>query len=196
MTENCNFPLAKRGFVVYNGCCSMSNTHISARGEAGYRSGFRFQRPGVRIPPGGPKKRVSPFGDTLFFRSHCDIRTPAIPQGLHKVLRAETSTSTSSAQNRGSNPCPYPPLSGRGWGKASRNTISLRSETKQTAEGCAFSGVRSRRFAKRTSTARGTRTLESGKMYSHYYINTPFATLVGICVAVRHIFAGFSPQQR
>ena len=29
---------------------------MSARGEAGYRSGFRFQRPGVRIPPGGPNK--------------------------------------------------------------------------------------------------------------------------------------------
>ena len=28
--------------------------NLSARGEAGYRSGFRFQRPGVRIPPGGP----------------------------------------------------------------------------------------------------------------------------------------------
>ena len=139
--------------------------------------GFRFQRPGVRIPPGGPKKRVSPFGDTLFFRSHCDIRTPAIPQGLHKVLRAETSTSTSSAQNRGSNPCPYPPLSGRGWGKASRNTISLRSETKQTAEGCAFSGVRSRRFAKRTSTARGTRTLESGKRTFALIPCFSFATL-------------------
>ena len=34
---------------------------MSARGEAGYRSGFRFQRPGVRIPPGGPyeKSRVN-----------------------------------------------------------------------------------------------------------------------------------------
>ena len=33
-------------------------TDISARGEAGYRSGFRFQRPGVRIPPGGPKQKA------------------------------------------------------------------------------------------------------------------------------------------
>ena len=28
---------------------------FSARGEAGYRSRFRFWRSGVRIPPGGPK---------------------------------------------------------------------------------------------------------------------------------------------
>ena len=31
------------------------NIRTSARSEAGYRSRFRFWRPGVRIPPGGPK---------------------------------------------------------------------------------------------------------------------------------------------
>ena len=34
----------------------ISGYHMSARGEAGYRSRFRFWRPGVRIPPGGPRK--------------------------------------------------------------------------------------------------------------------------------------------
>ena len=32
------------------------NIRTSARSEAGYRSRFRFWRPGVRIPPGGPWK--------------------------------------------------------------------------------------------------------------------------------------------
>ena len=33
------------------------NIRTSARSEAGYRSRFRFWRPGVRIPPGGPEKK-------------------------------------------------------------------------------------------------------------------------------------------
>ena len=44
-----NLPLAKCRGIVYN------TKSTAARGEAGYRSGFRFQRAGVQIPPGGPK---------------------------------------------------------------------------------------------------------------------------------------------
>lgn len=48
---------------------------MTARGEAGYRSRFRFWRPGVRIPPGGPwrvdKKDVNPF--FLVFMRVCGL---------------------------------------------------------------------------------------------------------------------------
>ena len=46
-----NLPLAKCRGIVYN------TKSTAARGEAGYRSGFRFQRAGVQIPPGGPENR-------------------------------------------------------------------------------------------------------------------------------------------
>ena len=150
--------------------CTIDSAHhrapISARGEAGYRSGFRFQRPGVRIPPGGPKKESADRKvGTLFFvrwdsnpervsdvkktvrwtvfsrevRRGCAARTQdarrsrcgCIPPGgpkkrvspsvtlsffirtdiraprnacVSQVLRAETTTSSNSTQNRGSNP--------------------------------------------------------------------------------------------
>ena len=48
--------------MVYNTGCS-----VSARGEIGYRSGFRFQRLGVQVPPGGPKKQDAAFAASCFF---------------------------------------------------------------------------------------------------------------------------------
>ena len=57
-----NLPLAKCRGIVYN------TKSTAARGEAGYRSGFRFQRPGVRIPPGGPKNSVCAFCANGVFR--------------------------------------------------------------------------------------------------------------------------------
>ena len=41
----------------YNIFRALNTVNISARSEAGYRSRFRFWRPGVRIPSGGPKKK-------------------------------------------------------------------------------------------------------------------------------------------
>ena len=57
--------------MVYNDNRSVRGATISARGEAGYRSGFRFQRPGVRIPPSGPERvhqKDAPFFYALFIR--------------------------------------------------------------------------------------------------------------------------------
>lgn len=121
------------------------STTASARGEAGYRSGFRFQRPGVRIPPGGPKNSTD-LSVSAIFSFRTDIRTPRNSVGIAKVLRAETATRTTLAQNRmrqhplvcrrqtisglrsktqGSNPSisPQPPVAVV-W-RVSRNRISL-----------------------------------------------------------------------
>ena len=57
-----NLPLAKCCGIVYN------TKSTAARGEAGYRSGFRFQRAGVQIPPGGPEKSVCALAQADFFR--------------------------------------------------------------------------------------------------------------------------------
>lgn len=40
--------------VFFTVCYTLLANQLSARGEAGYRNRFRFWRPGVRIPPGGP----------------------------------------------------------------------------------------------------------------------------------------------
>ena len=110
--------------------CTIDSAHhrapISARGEAGYRSGFRFQRPGVRIPPGGPKKRVSP-SVTLSFFIRTDIRAPR-NACVSQVLRAETTTSSNSTQNRGSNP--FVDCTSFSSARVSRNTVSLWFKTK------------------------------------------------------------------
>ena len=82
MTENYNFPLAKKEFVVYNGCCSHSvrvtSTHppvakldIAVDSDSKGR-GFESLR-------AGQKKQGTPIGVPCFFCFTLIFEPPAIP---------------------------------------------------------------------------------------------------------------------
>ena len=101
-------PLALGGVLLYNNR-RFEKAYMSARGEAGYRSGFRFQRPGVRIPPGGPKKRASTARLVLSFSVRGDSnpeRVSAVKKTVqwtvfrHEVRRGYAARTQGARQSR------------------------------------------------------------------------------------------------